>query len=249
MGWSACFERNKIRFNLLLEHGFLSFESLMLVGLSSFSFFVSRLKMSGSVNVNLSGKFEINLSCTISFSSDSTSSDDFRSILRPIERPEILALTDISESETNISEAEPNNFEPDMFEPEPDVSEPEFDTDEESEVFRSLTEILSTMARPRSPTPECLSLSPLDPEGLRSPSFGENWLNPMPVFGPEIVASLTEAFSGILAELDGFETDDDDVVFLYEVKRSWKPSARIPMSFFSKQASLMIWKNFAIRLI
>ena len=203
--------------------------------------------MAGTVTVNVSGKLEINFDFSITFSSD-TASDEVRSILRPIDCPTNLALTEISD---------PGNAQLDL----PAITNGESD---ESEVFESLTTILSSMARPseeinsrpstETPTPTdsfgCRSLSTLDTDWLPTPPeyFGANWLDSpvrVDVFSPRVVESLTNAFNGILAELDrsGDDSvadddndgdgdvagsgdghagliDDGDVVFLFEVVRT-----------------------------
>ena len=203
--------------------------------------------MAGTVTVNVSGKLEINFDFSITFSSD-TASDEVRSILRPIDCPTNLALTEISD---------PGNAQLDL----PAITNGNID---ESEVFESLTAILSSMARPSEeinsspstepPTPtdsfSCPSLSVLDTDWLPTPPeyFGANWLDSpvrADVFSPRVVESIANAFNGILAELDssgndsvadddndgngdvdggddghaGF-IDDGDVVFLFEVVRT-----------------------------
>ena len=222
-----CFERNN-NFILLFEHGFFSSELSFLVNFSFCKFFVSRfaLKMAGSVNVNLSGRFEINLSCsvTVTFGFES---EDLRSNFTSIERPEILALTDISEPESEPEPESETELEPES-EPEPESEtelEPESEPGRENEaeiddentedltVFESLTEILSSMARRPSRTPSCLSWS-LGSEFPRPSSLGANWLDESYDVGPEVVASIREAFNEIMVELN----EDDDVVFLCEVK-------------------------------
>ena len=199
--------------------------------------------MAGTVTVNVSGKLEINFDFSITFSSD-TASDEVRSILRPINCPTNLALTEISD---------PGNSQLDLS-----------GNIEESEVFESLTAILSSMARPfeeinsspstEPPTPTdsfgCRSLSTLDTDWLPTPPeyFGANWLDSpvrADVFSPRVVESITNAFNGILAELDSSGNDsvadddndgngdvvgsgdghaglidDGDVVFLFEVVRT-----------------------------
>ena len=205
--------------------------------------------MAGTVTVNVSGKLEINFDFSVTFSSD-TASDEVRSILRPINCPTNLALTEISD---------PGNSQLDLS-----------GNIEESEVFESLTAILSSMARPSEeinsspstepPTPtdsfSCPSLSVLDTDWLPTPPeyFGANWLDSplrVDVFSPRVVESLANAFNRILAELDlsgNYDNDghgdvdggddghagliddgddghaglidDDDVVFLFEVVRT-----------------------------
>ena len=200
--------------------------------------------MAGTVTVNVSGKLEINFDFSITFSSD-TASDEVRSILRPIDCPTNLALTEISD---------PGNAQLDL----PAITNGNID---ESEVFESLTAILSSMARPSEeinsspstepPTPtdsfSCRTLSVLDTDWLPTPPeyFGANWLDSpvrADVFSPRVVESITNAFNGILAELDSSGNDsvadddndgngdgndghaglidDGDVVFLFEVVRT-----------------------------
>ena len=131
------------------------------------------------VTVNVSGKFEINLEFAVTFSV-TPASEELRSILNPILRPANLALTEISEPRTAQ---------------------------------------LGLLARPSSNLSSCLSTPPPTPApslGLPSLSMLDtDWL-PSPsessvanVFGPEVVESITNAFNGILAELNLLENDDD----------------------------------------
>ena len=208
-----CFERNN-NFILLFEHGFFSSELSFLVNFSFCKFFVSRfaLKMAGSVNVNLSGRFEINLSCsvTVTFGFES---EDLRSNFTSIERPEILALTDISEPESEPEPESETELEPESEPGRENEAEIDDENTEDLTVFESLTEILSSMARRPSRTPSCLSWS-LGSEFPRPSSLGANWLDESYDVGPEVVASIRDAFNEIMVELN----EDDDVVFLCEVK-------------------------------
>ena len=183
--------------------------------------------MAGTVTVNVSGKLEVNFDFSVTFSSA-----EVRSILRPIDCPTNLALTEISD---------PCNAQLDL----PAITNGESN---ESEEINSSPSI-------ESPTPT--DLSALDTDWLStSPGFEENWLDsPVGenVFGSRVVASIANAFNEILTELnsdanndgegdvagndddegdvagndddDGNAVkteidDDDDVVFLFEVVRT-----------------------------
>ena len=198
--------------------------------------------MTGTFTVNVSGKVEIDLDFFVTISSVSPTTE-LRSILRPIERPRNLALTEISE---------PGNAQLDL----PTESNDENVNDEG--VLESLATVSSSLARSRSDAPElcCPSLSSLDTDWLPSLSppeyLGANWLDPASadVFGSRVVESIANAFAGILDELHSSGNDDndgtneirddevgnelvdvaevdvaevemeDDVVFLYEIVRS-----------------------------
>ena len=198
--------------------------------------------MTGTFTVNVSGKVEIDLDFFVTISSVSPTTE-LRSILRPIERPRNLALTEISE---------PGNAQLDL----PTESNDENVNDEG--VLESLATVSSSLARSRPDAPSlgCPSLSSLDTDWLPSLSppeyLGANWLDPASadVFGSRVVESIANAFAGILDELHSSGNDDndgtneirddevgnelvdvaevdvaevemeDDVVFLYEIVRS-----------------------------
>ena len=174
--------------------------------------------MAGAVTVNVSGKFEINVEFSVTFSV-TPASEELRSIFNPIEPPVNLALTDISELR-NAQLGLPAR-------PSSNASS-------------------CPSTAPATPVPSlgCPSVSTLDTDWL--PSLSSSEYSGPDVFGPEVVASITNAFNGILAELDLLEnvdgesngeindevdngggvagvvdvTCDDDVVFLCEIAKS-----------------------------
>ena len=152
--------------------------------------------MVGTVTVNVSGKLEINFDFSVSFSSNS---DEVRSILRPINCPVNLALTEISD---------PGNAQLDL----PGETNEGMDRSEgfESSTTRPPEEINSSP----SADPTCPSLSALDTDWLStSPGFEENWLDsPVGenVFGSRVVASIANAFNEILTELNSDANNDGE---------------------------------------
>ena len=158
--------------------------------------------MVGTVTVNVSGKLEINFDFSVSFSSNS---DEVRSILRPINCPVNLALTEISDSGNG----------------QLDLSNDTNDEIDRSEGFESSTtrppeEMNSSPSTGSiSPTDLFPSLSALDTDWLSTSSerFEENWLDSpvgANVFGPRVVASIANAFNEILTDLNSDANNDGD---------------------------------------
>ena len=165
-----------------------------------------------AVTVNVSGKFEINLEFAVTFSV-TPASEELRSIFNPISRPVNLALTEISE---------PRNAQLGL----------------PARPSSNLSSCPSTAPPTPVPSLGCPSLSMLDTDWL--PSLSPSESSVADVFGPEVVESITDAFNGILAELNLLKNDDDaegnvevnggegsnvsdvddDVVFLCEIVKS-----------------------------
>ena len=158
--------------------------------------------MAGTVTVNVSGKLEINFDFSVSFSSDS---DEVRSILRPINCPVNLALTEISD---------PGNAQLVL----PGETNEEIDRSGVVETLAtppSVERDSSPFTDPTTSTDSfgCRSLSALDTDWLPMPrEYGEaNWLD-VPVganvFSPRVAASIANAFNEILSELNSDANDD-----------------------------------------
>ena len=128
-----------------------------------------------------------------------------------------MALNDISEPESEPEPESETELEPESEPGRENEAELDDENTEDLTVFESLTEILSSMARRPPPTPGCLSWSMMGSEFSRLSSLSPseaNWLDESSDVGPEVVASIREAFNEIMVELN----EDDDVVFLCEVK-------------------------------
>ena len=184
-----------------------------------------------SVNVNLSAKIDFNLSISFLFSTDPVVEVSERSIKRPMLTGcnENLALTDTSEA----NECSENNLES-IAEPVQRCPNNEESDSNENTVGPLTAEMLSSLAnrfsaffeRPDSSL-SCISATLLPSSSPASPSFSD--INPDGLFWiplPEIEMD-GDVTVDVMMEDDGVveiipcEFDnDDDVVFVKEVKRS-----------------------------
>ena len=222
----------------------------------SFSIFVSffsRLKigMAFSVNIALSISIELCLSFTVKSTGEGFNSNDMpigceNLAVMETSEPETGRIAELVEPETrriaepgSLLTAEETEVEPET-EPELEpATEPELEPVSlltavdpvsllpETEVFESLTELLSSFARPRRSNS---SLSPNPSLSCRSPfpsSFSENtWPRPSScldsIWERYLVGEgrMVEFENGVDDNVEMILEEDEDVVFIREVKRS-----------------------------
>lgn len=186
--------------------------------------------MAGSVNINLSGKLEFNLSFSVTIAPGSNS-DDLKSKFKPSGCLKNLASIEMSDR-NRIEEIDCASESVTVNDVDVELED---DNIENSDVFASLTDILSSLARPctnsdrflsstraNSPTSSVLSdlLNWSSASSLSSSPlptyFDETWRNPLADFALDIGPAVAE--DDKVVDLNISDDNDDDVVFLGEFK-------------------------------